>query len=87
MTRKEVEFIERHKAGLLNPDCAYYIGDKAREAVKEGRVALQNYTTRDKIQELKPKKKTKRQSGWNLNNEYDGRNDFHTFGYPDSYWM
>lgn len=22
----------------------------------------------------------------NINQEYDGRDDFHTFGYPDEYW-
>ena len=30
------------------------------------------------------KKRTRNQT--NINQEYDGRDDFHTYGYPDEYW-
>lgn len=91
------KYYQYFRASLLNPIHRTYLGANVVEKVKSGSLKLEELSRQEltKMVQAGPnwkKKRSKyerygRKDNWNIENSYDGRDDFHTFGYADEYWQ
>ncbi|MCB0415978.1 MAG: hypothetical protein KDD50_16690 [Bdellovibrionales bacterium] len=87
---KKRKKLNRWRPGALTPNCCYYIGDENAAKVRSGE-PLSKYLTLQQVHDARVAKARERKRnidkrGWNVSNTYDGRDDYHTYGYCDEFW-